>query len=226
MITVSITKIRATPLDKLSAMGSELKVAMTGPLFIGPQPMTPTALQTLITNFDSTQSAAKQGGKLARAPYVTATAAFKDGLVLYAPYVSKIANGDVAILALTPLPTTERKDFALLILAGALAAGLFSKKGMIGQFFVDCISFGPKVGYFAIICEGGVLPAGVTLSRTGQLKIPLGCTMNIFTSCTSTKKKKFSNLTPGVTYFVYYVLTYGADTVGFLGTPLEVICSN
>ena len=92
MITVSITKTRATPLDKLSAMGSELKVAMTGPLFIGPQPMTPTALQTLITNFDSTQSAAKQGGKLARAPYVTATEALKDGLALYAPYISKIAS--------------------------------------------------------------------------------------------------------------------------------------
>ncbi len=226
MITVSKTKIRATPLDKLAAMGSNLKVAMTGSLFTDPQPLTPTALQALITNFTGTQSTASSGGKLARPAYVTATKALKDGLVLYAPYVSKIANGDVVILALTPLPTTERKDFASLILAGALAAGLFSKKGMIGQFIVDCISFGPKVGYFAIICEGGVLPAGVTLSRTGQLKIPAGCTMNIFTSSTSLKRKKFSNLTPGVTYYVYYVLTYGADTVGFLGTPLEVICSN
>lgn len=207
-------------------MGSELKVAMTGPLFIGTQPMTPAALQTLVTNFDGTQSTAKQGGKLAKPPYVAATKALKNGLALYAPYVSKIANGDVDVLALTPLPTTEKKDFSSLILAGALAEGMFSKKGMIGQFFVDCISFGPKVGYFAVICEGGVLPAGVTLSRSGQLKIPAGCTMNIFTSSTSTKKKKFSNLTPGVSYFVYYVLTYGADTVGFIGTPLEVICSN
>ena len=226
MIKVSISKTRATPLDKLAAMGSDLKVAMTGPLFTDPQPLTPTELQTLITNFTGTQSTAKSGGKLAKPPYVAATKALKDGLVLFAPYINKIAKGDVVILALTPLPTTERKDFAALILAGALAAGLFSKKGMIGQFIVDCISFGPKVGYFAVICEGGVLPVGVTLSRTGQLKIPAGCTMNIFTSSTSLKRKKFSNLTPGVSYFVYYVLTYGPDTVGFFGTPLEVICSN
>ena len=226
MVNVSVTKIRNTGVGKLAGMASDLKVAMTGPLFTGTQPLTPVALQTLITNFTGAKSAAKSGGKLAQPAYITATAALIEGLVLFAHYVSKIANGDILILALTPLPTTAKKDFASLILAGALAAGLISKKGMIGQFITNCISFGPKVGYFAIICEGGVLPAGVTLDRNGQLKIPLGCTMNIFCSSTSSKKKTFSNLTPGVTYFVYYVLTYGPDTVGFIGTPLEVICSN
>ena len=226
MIKVSITKTRATGVGKLAGMASDLKVAMTGPLFIGTQPFTPTAFQTLITNFTSTKSAAKSGGKLAQPAYTTATAALKDGIVLYGPYIDSIAKGDIVILALTPLPTTAKKDFASLILAGALAAGLISKKGMIGQFITNCTSYGPKVGYFAIICEGGVLPAGVTLDRKGQLKIPLGCTMNIFCSSTSSKKKTFSNLTPGVSYFVYYVLTYGPDTVGFIGTPLEVICSN
>jgi hypothetical protein len=226
MVQISISLTRRTPLDKLAQMGLDLKVSMTGELFTGVQPLTPTELQTLITNFSNAKSAASSGGKLAKPAYNTATKALKDGLVLYGPYIDGIAKGDVVILALTPLPTTERKDFASLILAGALAAGMFSKKGMTGQFFVDCTSYGPKVGYFAIICEGGVLPAGVTLSRTGQLKIPAGCTMNIFTSSTSYKRKKFSNLTPGVSYYVYYVLTYGADTVGFMGTPLEVICSN
>ena len=226
MIKVSVTKIRATPLGKLAGMASDLKVAMTGSLFTGTQPFTPTAFQTLITNFTSTKSTAKSGGKLAQPAYVAATAALIDGMVLYAPYIDEIAKGDIVILALTPLPTTAKKDFALLILAGALAAGLFSKKGMVGQFITNCTSFGPKVGYFAVICEGGVLPAGVTLDRKGQLKIPLGCTMNIFCSSTSSKKKTFSNLIPGVTYYVYYVLTYGTDTVGFFGTPLEVICSN
>lgn len=226
MIKVSVTKIRRTRLDKLAALGNDLKVAMTGSLFIDTQPMTPLALQTLITNFTYTQSIASSGGKLASPAYVTATAALKDGISLYGPYVDGIAKGDIVILALTPLPTTAKKDFIALILAGALAAGMISKKGMIGQFITNCTSFGAKVGYFAIICEGSVLPAGVTLDRKGQLKIPLGCTMNIFCSSTSSKKKTFSNLTPGVSYFVYYVLTYGPDTVGFLGTPLEVICSN
>ena len=54
MITVSKTKIKATRLDKLAALGSDLKVAMTGLLFTGTQPLTPTALQTLITNFTPT----------------------------------------------------------------------------------------------------------------------------------------------------------------------------
>jgi hypothetical protein len=226
MIKVSVTKIRATGVGKLGAMADNLKVAMTGPLFIGTQPFTPVAFQALITNFTSTKALAKSGGNLAKPAYVTATAALKDGIVLYAPYIDLIAKGDVVILALTPLPTTAEKDFATLILAGALAAGMFSKKGMTGQFITNCTSYGPKVGYFAIVCEGGLLPAGVTLDRNGQLKIPSGCTMNIFCSSTSAKKKTFSNLTPGVSYFVYYVLTYGTDTVGFFGTPLEVICSN
>ena len=226
MIKVSVTKTRSTPLGKLAAMGDDLKVAMTGSLFIGPQPMTPAELQTLITNFTSAKATAKSGGNLAKPAYVAATAALKDGLVSWAPYIDKIANGDVTILALQPLPTTAKVNFIALILGGALAAGLFSKKGMTGQFITDCTAFGPKVGYFAVICEGGVMPAGVTIDRKGQLKIPLGCTMNIFTSSTSSKKKTFSNLTPGVYYYVYYVLTYGTDTVGFFGVPLEVICSN
>ncbi len=226
MVTISVTKIRSTPLKNLAQMGMDLKVSMTGELFIGDQPLTPAELQTLISNFTSTKALASSGGKLAKPAYTAATKALKDGIVLFAPYIDEIAKGDIVILALTPLPTTERKDFASLILAGALAVGMISKKGMTGQFFVDCKSYGPKVGYFAIICEGGVMPLGVTLSRTGQLKIPAGCTMNIFTSSTSMKRKKFSNLTPGVAYYVYYVLTYGADTVGFMGTPLEVICSN
>ncbi len=226
MIKVSVAKIKKTPIGKLAAMGDELKVSMTGPLFTDTQPLTPDELQALITDFTKTQAIATSGGDLAKPPYITATASLRAGLVLYAPYVDKVAKGDITILALTPLPTTAEKDYAALILAGALATGLKSKKGRIGQFIVDCKSFGPKVGYFAVICEGGLMPEGVTLDRNGQLKMPLGCMINIFTSSTTGKMKIFSNLTPGVFYYVYYVLTYGADTVGYFGEPLEVICSN
>ncbi len=226
MITISVTKIRTIPLKSLAKMASDLIAAMRGEIFTDPQPFTEAQLEALLATFMSTQSLASSGGKLARPPYIAATNSLINALVMYAPYIDKIAKGDVIVLALTPLPTTEKKDYISLILDGALVEGMISKKGMKGQFIVDCTTFGPKVGYFAIISEGGVMPAGVTLSRTGQLKIPAGCTTNIFTSTTSFKRKKFSNLTPGVTYFVYYVLTYGADTVGFVGTPLEVICSN
>ena len=226
MIKVSVTKIRNTPVGKLAAMGDELKVSITGSIFIDPQPMLPAALQTLITNFTTTKANFKSGGYLVKPPYTEATKALINGLVEYAPYVSGIAKGDVTILALTPLPTTEKLNYSALILGGAVATGMYAKKGMTGQFIVDCKSFGPKVGYFAVICEGGAMPAGVTLDRKGKLKIPAGCLMNIFTSSTTSKKKTFSDLIPGVTYYVYYVLTYGADTVGFFGVPLQVICSN
>lgn len=226
MIKISVTKIRRTNLNKLAALGRDLKVAMTGDIFKGKQPLTPEELDTLITNFTTAQSNAESGGKLAIPAYLAATLALKNGIALFGPYVDMIAKGDVVILALTPMPTTARKDFVALILAGALAAGLISKKGMSGQFITDCKSYGPKVGYFAIISEGIVLPKEVTLSSKGQLFIPLECNINIFTSITTTKRKTFSNLKPGTTYYVYYVLTYGPETVGFLEKPLEVICSN
>jgi hypothetical protein len=38
MIKVSVAKIRKTGVGKLGAMADNLKVAMTGPLFIGTQP--------------------------------------------------------------------------------------------------------------------------------------------------------------------------------------------
>ena len=103
MIKVSVTKTRNTPVGKLVAMGDQLKIDMTGPLFTDPQPMTPDALQTLITNFSSTQSTFKSVGKLAKPPYTAATLALRNGLVLYAPYIDKIAKGDITTVSYTHL---------------------------------------------------------------------------------------------------------------------------
>ena len=109
MITISVTKIRTTPLKSLAKMASDLIAAMRGEIFTDPQPFTEAQLEALLTTFMSTQSLASSGGKLARPPYIAATNSLINALVMYAPYIDKIAKGDVIVLALTPLPTTEKR---------------------------------------------------------------------------------------------------------------------
>ena len=224
---ISITKIKKIKNNDLADSAKEASDAIFGnPTdFPGPYPTTAPTITTLVTTYTGSKAGYKVGGKLAKPAFTNARKGLQGEVVKLGKYVNSIANGNIDILHASTLPTNEdEKDFKALIAGGAIALNIRYFKGLSRQILTDCDTFGVGVEYLTIICEGGILPAGATVDLNGQIKIPGGFAGSICTNLFLTRKKTFSNLKPGVFYYVYYVLVY-KGTVGRLSDPLKAVCN-
>ena len=224
---ISITKIKKIKNNDLADAAKEASDAIFGnPIdFEPPYPTTAAIITTLVTTYTGTKAGYKVGGKLAKPAFTNARKGLQGEVVKLGKYVNDIANGNIDILHASTLPTNEdEKDFKALIAAGAIAQNISDAKGLSGQILTDCDTFGVGVEYVTLLCEGAVLPAGATLGINGQVTMPGGFAGSISTSIFLTRKKTFINLTPGVFYYIYYVLVY-KGTVGRLSNPLKAVCN-
>jgi len=228
MIKVSRTKIKKIKVGELADAATEMAnaVCTATATFTGTQPFTLAAVLLLVTAYSGAKSEFSLGGLLQKPLYLSTKTALVNCMLSFATYVDKIAVGNLVILDLSTLPTTQDlRDYLAEIIAGATAGGIKYIAGFTGQMMVDCIPFGPGVDYLFILSEGSLLPSGVIISATGQITIPSGCTTTISVCATKSRKKNIFGLTPLVMYYGYYALVYG-ETVGLLSAPVQMTCGN
>ena len=91
-----------------------------------------------------------------------------------------------------------------------------------GEIHTFCDVQDKNTSYLCIICEGGPLAAGITFNKSGQVKIP-PCLITIYQSINHQRQKEFTGLTPGVTYYIYFITinTAGASPISL---PTIVLC--
>ena len=193
-------------------------------VFNGTQPSTPVIIAALILAFTNAEGEYEVGGILKRDGFLKARKALYAGVLSFAPYVNKIADGDNVILELSTLPLlSDELDLATLIANGALAANVKAiQSNASRQIVTNCDAFGPKAGYTVIVTEAVPLPTGYGLTSDGTFVSPdnIKCSVNSL----GPRKKTFSDLLPQTQYFVYYALNYGT-TVGLLTAGKSIVTS-
>ena len=224
---VSITLIKAIPQSDIAKRAQKMSDAVYGDpdVFSGILPFVLAAFGLLISGFLAAEGAYAVGGSLKKNAFLTARAALYAGVLAFAPYVNKLANGNSVILGLSTLPlVSDEPDYGALIAAGGLAQKITASLGAaVRQIVANCASFGQKIGYTVIVSEGVPLPEGFTLTSDGTIVSPAG--NRIFANCFGSRKKVFSNLLPKTEYFVYYVLTYGTTTIGLVSAGKSIVTS-
>ena len=178
----------------------------------------------IITTFNTARGIYKQGGLGSKKDYDDAYTAIIDCLVSFAPYVDEIADGDKITLALSKLPFTKGPNqTGVKIKNGEVPTFLEYTVGLIGRASVKCAVFGTGAKYFAVISQG-LLPVGTVMSLDGQMLFPDGTTMPAhFININGKRDKVIVGMTPRVTYYLYYFVSYGGVVSG-LSLPLEIVC--
>lgn len=228
---VSISLIKKIPLDELGGVAEEVRqgIFILNPnKFPGTRPISYDSMGSLITDFTDARSAFKQGGTSAKKPYEDAIPPLVNCLLSFAPYVNEIADGNETILKLSNLPYTGMgEDVAKLIRDGGVATKLAGVAGTImGELKTTCTAFGRDVFFIAFAALGAPFPKGTTMNLDGQIIFPAGAQMPPFAMNANGKRDKmFTDLTPGVTYYIYYVMIFGG-AVSALSNPLKISCGS
>ncbi len=228
MIKISFTKIRGIHVNDLLKVLNLMSAAIFGnpTTFKGVLPKTAVQLKTLADTFLDAQLAYLTGGLNQKAAYLAAWAAITDVLLEFAEYVNILAKGDLEILHLSTLPTTEDLvDYLAEIVAGQMATGITGTQGYRGQLLIECDYFAKDADYVMILSEDTPLSSNVIIDHSGVLTIP-GSNLNTITiTIDGARKKSIVGLTPGKLYFIYYALKYG-KYVGLLSTGVEASCGH
>ena len=223
---VSVTGIKSIKVTEL--VGDALKIVqavyvINPTVFTGVKPILQAAFETAITTFSDARAAFGQGGTAAKKPYDDAYAALIVVIIKVGEYVDTIAVGDETKLKLSTYPFTGATNPAgALIKAGALPTLLSGKAGGTGLLSTTCAAWGKNVQFMAIIVQGAPFPPGTIMNLNGQLQFPNGeGTPTYIINVNGKRTKHYTNLLPGVTYFIYYVMSFGGYVSG-LSIPLKI----
>ena len=218
-----IKKIKVTEIGATANTALQAIYVLNQLVFKGTKPMTQAAFQTIIDDLIAARTAFEVGGTSAKQDYNDALAALFVALLLLAPYVDGIANGNEITLKLSTLPYTgATNQSGILIKNGAVATGLTGKLGAIGCMSTNCAPFGQNVSFSTILVQGSPFPPGTLMNQNGQFSFPTGTTPTPYVININGKRAKlYDNLIPGVTYYVYYVMSFGG-IVSALSNPLKI----
>ncbi len=228
MIKISLTGIKNIKVGDLANILSLMGAAIFGnpTVFTGTQPYTLLQIKALLETFHTDQLAFYTGGLLQRTAYFASRDAIFTCLLAYAPYVDGIAKGNLEILHLSTLPTTEDLiDYIALLQNGAIAEEIKATPGFQGQLLTSCKYFGPNANYLVIVSEDVPLPENVKISSSGQVVLPLGAMNNIIVMVSDERNKSIVGLTPRKLYFTHYVLNYG-KYFGHISNGEKGTCGN
>lgn len=228
-LKVDKTEVKAIHVDELGATVQEMiqsiYVSNTS-IFTGTKPLTQLIIEAYVTDYNIKRNTFKQGGTAAKVPYTTAHEVLIDNVLLYAPYIDGIANGNEDILKLGVLPYSDGlNDTGARIQAGEVADLLTYIAG-VGSVKISCAPFGKDTKYFTIIVKGAPMPDGVFMNLDGQLVFPDGITMPVHMINVNGKRDKLvTGLIPKIDYYLYYVVVSGGYTSG-LSVALKIACKN
>jgi len=228
VIKISFTLIRGIKVGDIYNALTLLSAAIFGntTTFTGTPPMTAAELKAIGVTFTDAQSAFLMGGLNQKQAYMTAWEGITTVLLSFGVYVNGIAKGNLEILHLSTLPTTEDTiDYLAELKAGQLAVGMKGTPGFRGQLLLECGYFAPNAEYIMILSADSPLAATVTIDHAGNLKIPGGYLNDIIIAMDESRKKDIVGLTPGKNYYAHFALKHG-KYVGLLSTGLEVSCGH
>jgi len=211
------------------AGGVKTGIFQHNPPFNAP-PMDELAFHGLIEDFNDTYSEYEEHrasidevmGK--RNPLMNAL----DG---YSEYVNTVANGDAIIIGLGGFEATKGSLSSKI--APVMPTGVTLERG-IGELIAECDAIAGADSYGAILVANNPLPENIYINGLGQIVVenngsdplpptPLMAAANgivFIQDLTKSRKKKFSNLQAGVTYYVYF---WAMNTGGV--SPLSIAVS-
>ena len=187
--------------------------------------ITQLVFAALVTTFISTRKAHEKGGLAQLPAYEAATAALRVAVLTLAEFVDGIALGDITIINLAGYDATYDTTSTSSAMGNINITGLTLTRedSFIGRLDTDSESKGDRANYIGILCEGFPLPDGVTIDADGNIYIPSSVTMHIRVNIGMTRKKKFTGLTPGLTYYAYYIYKTSKFLSGF-SNEVKMIC--
>lgn len=199
-------------------------------------PMLQPDFQKLITDYQNTRDAYKQGGLAQKGPFLTAKELLIEGLDKMAEYVDSIAKGNantVTLAGYVPTKSTTSDQPS-----PDDPTGILVSHGSKGVILAECEKQAQATGYGCIMTVGEPLPSNVVINGIGQLLISnSGNTGGADHTAVSNsddmvkgtidlnpnRKKRFLNLIPGLTYhFVFYA--YNAQGVSGLSASASIMC--
>lgn len=199
-------------------------------------PIMQADFQALITEYQNTRDAYKQGGLAQKGPFLTAKSNLMVGLDKTADYVNTIANGDESTILISGFVPT--KGYSSTPPVTVQPTGVVVRRGTTGILYVECDKQDQASAYGCIMTKGEPLPSSVVMNEVGQLIISesgdVGGSGNTAVSISdgfvkgtidlnANRKKKFVNLTPGVTYyFVFYASN--SQNVSSLSDSVSMMC--
>jgi hypothetical protein len=179
-------------------------------------PLLPAVFQGLIDGYVSTRGAYKMGGMAQKPAFLQAKIDLMRALDATAEYVDGVANGNELIIILagyTPTKTTQSNAPA-----PVQPTGVRLTRSNTGILLAECDNQPVADTYLAFLTPNAPIPAGITVSGTGQIVVPSGGpgaqgatafgalgAVEFIIDINKNRKKKFMALTPGVTYFVTFV---------------------
>ena len=217
IIKVSISGIKEITVEHLPTVCGKMQSGIfdNPTIFDGELPFTTLQVTAFITNFNKYHLAFQMGGLQQRIPYETARTGIIGCMLEFAPYVSKIANGDESILALTGLPLTGKGNLSKqYILAGKIPTVVEGTPGITGTINCTCDPFGPNATYIAILVPGGPLPNGFGSYLNGHVILPPN-TIQYYLCLNGKRNISFENLPTTETYWLYYLVMSGGYVSGY-----------
>jgi len=185
------------------AEGVKAGLYVNDKIFLLP-PVTLLVFEALIDTYSDARKIYDAGGTAQYPAYKAALDAIVAALNILAPYVDKTAVGDVSIIKLAGFVPTFVKAAGRPGASFVQFLTLVSEKNLIEQLTSDCEVFPFGTSFVGILCEGGPLPADVTVDAEGAVVIPSTTTIRIFVHTSKQRKKVYRNLKSGTYYYCYY----------------------
>jgi hypothetical protein len=197
-------------------------------IFMTP-PLTQIQLQLLIDNFLNTYSAYKNGGIAQKGPFNIAKEQLMAGFDTLSAYVDSIALGDANIILLAGFVPTKSSVSAST--PPAQPQQVTITREVPGTFSTDCAVVEGADGYQALLSRE-LLPATININASGQIvdmddsmpgggsASPATSTLRFIIDLNKARKKTFSSLQIGTTYYVYY-WAINAAGVSILSEPVS-----
>jgi hypothetical protein len=205
----SVNYYHQLPDEELDDFGTGVQQGLANnPTIFTTPPITPVALQALITDYEVKRNAYKRGGLDQKPAFELAKEALTAALDEVAAYVDGLANGSEAIIVASgniPTKTTRQP----VTVPDKPAIVKLSQGQAHGQLVAECKPVSKATYYGCILTEGTPLPDPDFAN--GQLALPANVPFIIGFDFNRDRKKTFNGLQPGNIYYFYF---YAVNAAG------------
>lgn len=162
-------------------------------------PVSPSAMGTLISNYNTALSAYKRGGMDQKPAFTAAQTSLKNALAANADYVDAVADGSETLIIKAGYVPTKITD--TIRPAPAKPKRVVAKHGKaIGEMLAECPSVSHAVQYGLVLTKNSPLTNAIFVN--GQLVLD-GHTNIVLIDVNKARKKRLQNLSPGSMYYIY-----------------------
>ena len=171
----------------------------------------------LITDFVN-KKGSYESGNVPRTVFITAKDNLMEGLDTNADYVDSVAQGNTNTVTLGGYEATKGNSSA--VNPPVQPTGIIITRGISGELLAECAKMDKVVYYGAILIADHLLPDNIIINAAGQIVVnettpsPAAAAIPsptpgpsgsfIILDFNKIRKKKFTNLTKGRTYYIYF----------------------